>query len=105
MLAASFYAIQTERLEAGTKIDPGGRKMYPKRLHVSACGGLNTMLLGLGAAGLGCDESKFGLMREVNRACGLGSRRSGLIPERRTIGVGDSLFDLGSLNLQTRLER
>jgi hypothetical protein len=63
------------------------------------------MLLVLAVTSLGSDLIEFGLLSEVNRAGGLSSRGSRLIPERRTIGGGDSLFDLGSLNLQTRLER
>ncbi len=63
------------------------------------------MLLVLAVTCLGSDLIEFGLLSEVNRAGGLGWRGSRLIPERRTIGGGDSLFDVGRFNLQTRLQR
>lgn len=63
------------------------------------------MLLVFPVTCLGSDMSKFGLLPEINRAGGLGWRGSRVIPERRTIGGGDSLFDVGRFNLQTRLQR
>ena len=63
------------------------------------------MVLVLAVTRLGSELSGFGLLPEVNRAGGLGSRGSRLKPGLRKISGGDSLFDLGCLNPQTRHHR